>query len=118
MNLSRFDGENDIELVIDPNTGESFATASGYARMSGISRATVQMRLKGVNSGLVKQSYFKTKTHGGLQGVQLLSEDLICQWLPKDNPEMATQLMKQGVRMCLQKMAGFTMSPAEKPKKP
>ncbi|WP_107670356.1 hypothetical protein [Cyanothece sp. BG0011] len=107
MNLTRFDGENGIELVIDVNTGESFATVSGYARMSGINRTTVQMRVKDVNSDLAKTA--EIQTQGGLQGVRLLSEDLICEWLPKDNPKMATQLMKLGVRMCLHQLVGFNM---------
>lgn len=34
-NLARFENDG-IELVIDTNTGEAFASQTGYARMSGL----------------------------------------------------------------------------------
>jgi hypothetical protein len=103
--LARFDGDNGVELIIDTVTGESFATVSGYARMSGKAKSTISERLKGVALDNVKQT--EIQTQGGLQAVRLISEDLITEWLPKDNPIMASQLMKIGVRVFLHKLAGF-----------
>lgn len=105
MNLTRFDGENGIELVIDTNTGQSFATVSGYARMSGKHQTTISKRLRRMNDRVSNQAEIQTET--GLKVCELIDENLICEWLPKDNPEMATQLMKLGVRMYLHVVAGF-----------
>lgn len=133
--LQRFDKDG-IELIIDTRTGESFASIKGYARMSGKSHNAIIMRLnrlskedsKGVTSespnhpqiqtgsglqggntkgglGLLKQAQIQTE--GGLQGVYLIPEDLICKWLPKDNPELASQVLKLGVRLFLHTLAGF-----------
>jgi hypothetical protein len=134
--LQRFDHDG-IELIIDTQTGESFASIKGYARMSGKSSNAITMRLnrlskensKGVTSespnrpqiqtgsglqggntmglglGLLKQAQIQTE--GGLQGVYLIPEDLICKWLPKDNPELASQVLKLGVRLFLHTLAGF-----------
>ena len=134
--LQRFDKDG-IELIIDTQTGESFASIKGYARMSGKSHNAITMRLnrlssldskgvtseslnqpqiqtrsglqggntKGLGLGLLKQAQIQTE--GGLQGVYLIPEDLICKWLPKDNPELASQVLKLGVRLFLHTLAGF-----------
>ena len=134
--LQRFDHDG-IELIIDTQTGESFASIKGYARMSGKSHNAIIMRLnrlskedsKGVTSessnhpqiqtegelqggntkGVTSESsnHPQIQTEGGLQSVRLISEDLICQWLPKDNPELASQVLKLGVRLFLHTLAGF-----------
>lgn len=134
--LQRFDKDG-IELIIDTQTGESFASIKGYARMSGKSHNAITMRLnrlssldsKGVTSESLNQPQIQTgsglqggntkglglrllkqaqiQTEGGLQGVYLIPEDLICKWLPKDNPELASQVLKLGVRLFLHALAGF-----------
>lgn len=77
-NLTRFDTSDGIELVIDIVSGESFATQSGYARMTGLTKQAISKRLKGVNSSLTKMT--ELITDGGIQAVNLLTEELIgCQ---------------------------------------
>lgn len=105
--LQRFD-QNGVEIIIDTTTGESFATISGYARMAGKHKTTVTRRLKGVASE--KQKTAEIKTQGGLQGVTLLHEEFIAEWMPKDNPPMASKLMLLGVRLFLHKMAGYEVT--------
>lgn len=109
--LQRFD-QDGIELVINTETGESFATERGYARMSGKSQSTVNSRIirmdEGERNSLTKET--EILTPGGLQGARILTEDLITQWLPKDNPDMATQLLKLGIRGFLHKLAGFEVT--------
>ena len=102
--LQRFDHDG-IELIIDTQTGESFATVRGYARMSGKTHTTILRRLKVVDSDVLNHAQIQTA--GGLQTVALIPEDLICQWLPKDNPAMASQVLKLGVRLFLHTIAGF-----------
>lgn len=108
-NLTRYNN-NGIELLINTTTGESFASVRGYSRMANKSQSTISERL---NKGdeLEQQKTAKILTPGGLQGVRLIDEDLICQWLPMDNPEMAIQLLKLGVRSFLHALAGFQLEP-------
>ncbi|BBG58009.1 hypothetical protein [uncultured phage] len=102
--LQRFDHDG-IELIIDTQTGESFATVRGYARMSGKTHTTILRRLKVVTPDVLNHAQIQTA--GGLQGGALIPEDLICRWLPKDNPAMASQVLKLGVRLFLHTIAGF-----------
>jgi len=106
-NLQRFD-QDGIEIVINTETGESFASVSGYARMSGLSKQAISKRLRTVNPTTTKSAEIQTVT--GLKTVNLVPEDLIVEWLPKDNPEMASKLMRLGVRMFLHQMAGYEVT--------
>ena len=98
-NLQRFDRDG-IELIINTTTGVSFASVSGYARLSGKARTTIQSRINKIKGDDIDGQYtIEIPTNGGFQQVTVISEDLISEWLPKDNPEMATKLLKLGVRM-------------------
>jgi len=107
--LARFDNDG-IELIINTVTGESFASVSGYARLSGKAKSTISGRF-----GKVGLSEAQIETTTGLKTVRLIPEDLIIKWLPKDNPEMASQLMRLGVRVYLHKLAGFDVSTTATP---
>lgn len=103
--IVRFDGDDGIEILIDTATGESFASVSGYARMSKKAASTISRRLKTV--ALDDQKTAEILTASGLKTVALIGEKLICKWLPKDNPEAAESLLQLGVRIALHKMAGY-----------
>jgi hypothetical protein len=106
----RFDNDG-IELVIDMKTGESFATVRGYARMSGLNPSTVTRRLS-KHEG-VAQTPTKTVeilTPGGKQGVALISEDVITEWIFDDNPTLAKAMLKAGVRVYLHTASGYTVT--------
>jgi hypothetical protein len=104
--LQRFDHDG-IELIINTETGESFASIKGYARMSGKIPSTISRRLtmSGLREKGLEQAQIETA--GGLQGVALIPESLICQWLIKDNHELALKVMQLGVRLFLHTLAGF-----------
>lgn len=106
--LQRYDKDG-IELIINTKTGESFASVSGYARMSGKPQSTINSRVNGTSKPNDKERSLvaEVQTPQGLRSVRLLTEDIIVEWLPKDNPGMATQLMKLGVRVFLHKLAGY-----------
>jgi phage antirepressor YoqD-like protein len=105
--LQRYDNDG-IELIINTQTGESFASQAGYARMSGVDYGTVRKRIERIKGGDKDAlKIAEIPTAKGIQGVTLITEDLIAEWLPKDNPTMASQLMKLGVRVFLHKMAGY-----------
>lgn len=104
--LQRFDKDG-IELIIDTQTGESFASQAGYARMSGVEYSTIRKRTErlGVTFEPLKRSQIETVD--GFRSVTLIPEDLICQWLVRDNPELALKVMQLGVRLFLHTIAGF-----------
>ena len=106
ISLQRFDHDG-IELIIDTQTGESFATVRGYARMSGKIPSTISRRLtmSGLREKGLEQAQIETAS--GLQTVVLIPEDVICQWLIKDNHELALKVMQLGVRLFLHTIAGF-----------
>ena len=106
-NLQRYDN-NGLELIIDTTTGESFASISGYARMSNLDKSAISRRLQGRE--LSESKTAKIYTNGGLQTVSLISENLIAEWLPRDNPKLATQMIKLGVRMFLHNLAGYSVT--------
>lgn len=98
--------ENQTELIINTKTGESFATISGYARMSSLSKQAISKRCK----NLVNQNQIKTAqvpTTQGLRTVNLIDENTIANWIIKDNPDLAPKLLKAGVRGYMHKLAGF-----------
>lgn len=114
ISLQRFDHDG-IELIIDTQTGESFATIRGYSRMSGKIPSTISRRLTMSGKVLSCECLNRTQieTAGGLQGVALIPEDLICQWLIKDNHELALKVMQLGVRLFLHTIAGFQVKSME-----
>jgi hypothetical protein len=121
--LTRFENDG-IEVLIDMATGESFASASGYARMCGKSQSTISKRLKGMNfeqpdelkaiaTKRLKGMNFRAgdkiqvETPGGLQEVTLIPALLAFQWAIKDNPELANKMGECGATVYLHKLAGF-----------
>lgn len=108
--LQRFDNEG-LELIINTQTGESYASVSGYARMSGKPRTTIQSRINKIKGDDNVTSFeAQIQTPGGTQWVTIIPEDLIVEWIVKDNPDIATKLMKVGVRVYLHTLAGFTVT--------
>lgn len=107
VRYERFDKEG-IELVIDTNTGESFATQAGYCRMTGTPKTTVSSRMGGVRKNDFKTA--EVQTAQGVQRVRLIDEDTMVDWLEKDNPSLLKQFSKLGVRASLHKLAGFQVT--------
>jgi hypothetical protein len=113
--LTVFNNEG-LELAIDTNTGEAFATLNGYVRMSGKAKSTIHGRLEGVRFGEVKEA--EILTAGGLQGVRLISAALVFRWLMKDKPELAEKMGTVGATVYLHQLAGYKVKsePIEQPK--
>lgn len=101
-----------IEVYIDTNTGESFCSVNGYARMSGLTKQAVSRRLQGVNLEAQKMAEVLTTT--GLQWVNLINEELVSEWLPNDNSAAASKLMLLGVRVFLHGIVGYKHDEAVK----
>lgn len=122
-NLVTIETEDGIELIIDRDTGESFASIKGYARMSGLGVNTISQRLSRGFKGIHKSDLetAKIQTAGGLQGIHILHEKIISDWIVDDNPRLAKAMLQAGVRLYLHHLAGFeykVVEEAEPPKLP
>lgn len=106
--LQRYDRDG-LELVIDTQSGEAFATVSGYARMSGKAKSTISDRT--VRSGGLKTAEVQTTT--GSKTVRLIPESIISDWIIDDNPKLAKQMLKAGVRVFLYGVAGYQVKPSD-----
>lgn len=112
--------QDGIEIYIDTNTGESFASAKGYSRMSEVGYDTIKKRLQrlplyGGHRGA------ELPTDKGIRWGTLVTEDLMSEWIIKDNPEIAAKLIRLGVRAFLHTLAGYkvtTTAVAEAPPLP
>ena len=78
-NIVKYESNEGLEVYIDNQTGETFTSISGYARMGNKDRSTISRRYKGVASELQKTA--EVPTAGGVQGVALICEELIVDWL-------------------------------------
>lgn len=102
-NLQRYE-QDGLELIIDQETGEVFASIRGYARMVGKNESTIRYRLR---AGKATTKTAEIHTPGGFQGARLIDENTILKWVIQDNPEIAAQMMKAGCRVFLYGMAGY-----------
>lgn len=87
-------------------TGESFATISGYARMSGRAQSTISERTHRL--GDLKTAEIQTVQ--GIRTHRLINEDTISRWIIQDNPELAFRMLKSGVRVYLHTASGYTVT--------
>ena len=86
--LQRFDHDG-IELIINTETGESFATVRGYARMSGKTHTTILRRLKVVTPEVLNHAQIQTA--GGLQQSMLIPINIVTSMLLSDYNQTPTQ---------------------------
>ncbi len=104
-----FISDDGIEVIINNETGESFCSVRGYARLSGITEGAVSKRVnklfKVVSSNEVISA--EIQTVGGIKVVSLISEIIIAEWITKDNPTVAALMLKAGIRLYLYGVAGY-----------
>ena len=92
MSLTRFE-QNGIELVINTETGEAFASLAGYSRMSGVDYSTLRKRVQRLKGGdNLELKTAEILTVKGLQAVTLVPANLIFKWAMTETGEaFATQ---------------------------
>jgi hypothetical protein len=113
-NLTRFDNDG-IEIFINKDTGESFASIRGVARMAEKNESTVRDFIGGRKIDVIN---VKVPTPGGLQGARLLSESSICMVLREYNPDRLEQFAMLGIRTVLYQIVGYTQQPVATPQPP
>jgi hypothetical protein len=102
-NLTPF-ANNGLELVIDTNSGESFASQSAVARMCEVSEAAIR---KWITSNQIDVIISEINTATGLKTSHLLAESSILEALAKYNPSLLIACAQAGLRVYLHKLAGF-----------
>jgi phage antirepressor YoqD-like protein len=108
--LQRFDKEG-IELVINTQTGESFATISGYARMALKTQQAISLRVNKLESTSdLKVTEAQILTTTGLKTHKLIDGKLARKWLIKDNPELAEEMIEVGWTVYCHQKAGFKIT--------
>jgi hypothetical protein len=114
--LVPFNNNEGLEIVIDTNTGESFASISAVARMTDKPSKTIHKYvtggLKTVTQMTLKKAEINTTT--GLKTVTLLNEDQILEVICKYNPSLLMKFARVTLRMYLHQEAGYKHN-ADKP---
>lgn len=104
-NLSVFKSD-ELEIIINTQTGESFCSVNGYARMSGKSKSTISGRVeKLVQSGEIKED--EVDTGYGFKVVRLIPAQLAFKWALKDNTSLAEQMGACGATVFFHNLAGY-----------
>ncbi|NES00190.1 MAG: hypothetical protein F6J86_41415 [Symploca sp. SIO1B1] len=91
MDLTTFKSEDGIEILINTETGESFCSVSGYARMSGKAKSSIHDRLKTVQKE--EENSAKIPTSKGMREVSLIPLDLVLSFLAIDKPGLVKILI-------------------------
>ena len=103
MHLERFEHQG-LELVINTQTGECFASQSAIARMVGKEKADGGIRRFLAN---FESKSTEIPTTGGLRQSQVFSEHAIYQAFLKYRPELLVKCAEAGIRLYLHKLAGY-----------
>lgn len=82
--------KNGIQLVLDNRRGEIFVTLNGYIKLSGKPKQTLSERTtRAMLAGKISETTALTVPGRGNRPCKLIPSDLVCEWLAKDNPELA-----------------------------
>lgn len=127
MDLKLFN-EGGLELVIDLQTGKSFATQAGYSRMAKLDESTISRRLtklqplhkqdttfnesltvkeeESIENALVIRDV-ELQTSKGLKIVNLITGKWVTKNIVKDNPSLAEEMLEVGWTVFSHQKAGF-----------
>lgn len=108
MNLAPYN-QNGLELVINQETGEAFASIRAVARMTDKSDVAIGNYVNGKLEGTNPMELLDAEilTNGGLQGAKLLNENQILEVVCKYKPILLKKFAACGIRVFLHELAGF-----------
>ena len=95
----------EIEVVINEETGETFSSVSATARMCGVSETALRKFIKTSNLLVIKSA--KIQTGQGIRSSNLLNEEQILDCLYKYNPQLTRKFAQLGLRKFLHTEAGY-----------
>ena len=103
---------DDIEIVIDTQTGEAFASQRATARMCEVSEAAIRKRLLKTTQQTKPTRILTSKNK--TRNANLLNEQQIMDCLQHYNPIKAQLFLQVGVRTGLHKLAGYNPTTSTK----
>jgi hypothetical protein len=108
-NLVPFNNNDGLELVVDTNTGETFASIRAVARMTDKDDKTIRNYVSGRIKGADKMELKTTEiqTPGGLQAADLLNEKQIVKVIKRYKPALLEAFAEAGIRVFLQQLVGY-----------
>jgi hypothetical protein len=111
LNLVPFKKDG-LELVINTETGEAFASISAVARMIDKEKSTISRYVNGELQGVAQMTLLSAEinTASGLQGVALLKESQILEVVSRYKPELLIKFAQIGLRMFLHQLAGYEVT--------
>lgn len=84
--------KNGIKFAVNQHTGKALITLNGYIKLSGKPKQTISERAtRAVLAGIGFEASLRTEENGcmRLRNHKLIPNALACEWLEKDNPELA-----------------------------
>lgn len=106
-NLTRFDNDG-LELFINTQTGECFASVRGIARMVGKTASSIH-HWASVQKIETKEAQIQTQP--GLRSVQLFDAKAVFRAAMKFKPELAEAMAEFGATAYLYGLAGYQIAP-------
>ncbi len=109
--LSRYD-QDGLELAINNETGEVFASIKAVARMIDKSDTTVERYVNGRLKGGTQMTLLEAEinTPGGLQGGAFLNEKQILEVVSRYKPTLLMKFAEVGLRLALQQLVGYKVT--------
>lgn len=111
MKLKNYNNDG-LELVIDLETGEAFASISAAARMTDKNESSIRSYVKSALETSRKMTLLEAEilTTTGLKTSRLLNESQILEVVNKYKPDLLIKFAQAGLRVFLHQLAGYKVS--------
>lgn len=103
---------DDIEIIVNEETGECFASISALARMCRRNESTIRSFLTSRN---IWGDEAKILTSTGMKTSRMFNEKQVFQTLAEYNTELLIKCAEVGIRVYLHRLAGFTFQVKQRP---
>ena len=98
------------DILIEKSTGRVGCSISGYARLVGLDQSAISHRIRRQGYDKFDIEMAEVLTAGGLQGMTIIWETTISQWVVDDSPKLAKAMMQAGFRLFVHLMTGYTQT--------
>jgi hypothetical protein len=101
-----------LELVIDLETGETFASIHAVSRMTDKNESTIRSYVKSTLEAAREVTLLEVEinTPGGLQGARLFNEYQILEVVARYKPDLLIKFAQAGLRVFLHQLAGYQVN--------
>lgn len=111
MKLQNYNNDG-LELVIDLETGEAFASLRAAARMTDKENSTINRYVNGTSQTSAQMTLLQAEilTTTGLKTSALLNESQILEVVAKYKPDLLIKFAQAGLRVFLHQLAGYKVN--------